>query len=142
MTTSSYFISLIIYNNNPHKLNQLVDLVIEKKRVYKNLELIIIEDKININSVILNQIRFRCKDKQIGINIIKNSPGISIYLQLKEIIKGDISIFTKSSYTPEAKWLEKLLQGIADNQVNCVVGEICDRESQDSVTKNYLEQWQ
>ena len=152
MVNFTYYLSVVIINNNSNQLLRFIHSLTEKRLTISKIELIIIdclpyEKKETWDKIIKN-----CQQKQIQLKVINLQEDTNIYSVLKETIAGEIIVFSQSNYQPEEKWLDKIIQDFSNNSTSIVIGKIINQDSENNENlinnslktemTNYLKIWQ
>lgn len=122
MLNKSCFISIVIVLNNvPKYLDNLLENIVNQGEKLGKYELII------INNLPLKK---QSQDliemfKQYQVINLKNLDFKEIYSTILDICQGEIIIFFDGNYYPDEHWVKQITKPFSDSKINVVTGEIC-----------------
>lgn len=127
-----FFSIVIVLNNVPKSLNNLLENIASQGKKIGEYEIIIIN---NIPPKKQSPAFIEVLKKYRFINII-NLEFKEIYKRILDICQGQIIVFYDVNYYPDQHWLEEIIKPFYDsNKINVVAGEIYHNKNNNFLKK-------
>lgn len=139
LNNHQFFSVIIIINNYPKCLKDLIDIIIKQSSLIGNCQIILLNNNhekklINLCSNIVD--KYINKEYQIEIiNINKHQTVNEIYRKIIDLVKGEIIIFTETNCYPDDNWLENIMKNFSNPEINIIAGEIYQVETKNIIKK-------